>query len=49
MVLFAKIHSYALNAYLDAQIAEEIITYVNSKGKSFATKRQSRNNVLRGW
>jgi len=39
MVLFAKIHSYALNAYLDAQIADEIITYVNSKGKSFATKK----------
>lgn len=36
-MLFAKIHAYALNAYLDAQIAEEIVSYVKSEGESFAT------------
>ena len=39
MMLFAKILSYAYNAYLDAQIAEEIIIYIKSGGKSFATKK----------
>src|SRR5476651_2480426 len=38
MALFAKILMYVLNAYLDAQIAEEIIVYINSGGKTFATK-----------
>lgn len=38
MMLFAKIFTYALNAYLDAQIAEEIVVYIKSEGKSFATK-----------
>jgi hypothetical protein len=38
MILFAKIFTYALNAYLDAQIAEEIVAYIKSGGKTFATK-----------
>lgn len=37
-MLFAKVLTYSLNAYLDAQIAEELITYIQTYGKSFATK-----------
>lgn len=37
-MLFAKILTYALNAYTDAQIAEELVTFNKSKGNSYATK-----------
>src|SRR5258708_60605 len=36
--IFPKILTYALNAYLDAQIAEELVMYLQTNGKSFATK-----------
>ncbi len=38
MRLFPRIISFSLNAYLDAQICEELVTYIKTKGKSFATR-----------
>src|SRR5689334_3962522 len=38
IMLFSKILTYSLNAYLDAQIAEELVVYIRTNGKSFATK-----------
>jgi hypothetical protein len=35
--MFAKVLSYAMNAYLDAQICEEIVTYIRTRDTSFAT------------
>jgi hypothetical protein len=37
MLLLPKIFTYAFNAYLDAQIAEELVTYIRTNGKAFAT------------
>jgi hypothetical protein len=36
--LTAKVLTYGFNAYLDAQIAEEIVTYIKSGKKKFATE-----------
>ncbi len=38
LMLFSKIFSYACNAYLDAQIAEELVCFLRSNSKQFATK-----------
>ena len=38
MRFFSRILAFALNAYLDAQICEELVSYIKTKGKSYATK-----------